>query len=140
MACFSFLLASAVISPVNANDGYIAGKNEEIYGTWINPDYDRINMSARIINKPDGTVESYSTLFLPVPICTGARTIINKWTDSVGNIWYKSIEKSIGCGAYYELHRISNSGKTWEHAYSSIDYPAEIDPDDVTANYRIYYR
>ncbi len=69
-------------------------------------------------------------------------TIIDKWTDSEGNIWYKLITeyggKTYGAKPFYELHKISNSGLTWEFVSSTEAYPIEIDPDHPL--YFTYYR
>jgi beta-lactamase regulating signal transducer with metallopeptidase domain len=142
--CFGLLIASLTINPIIAdNEAYVAKENEELYGTWINPDYDKFIFKARMINKPDGTYQAFLTLNSPLSVYSGIITIVDRWIDSKGDIWYKCTvdgARGDGCSCFYELHRISNSGSTWEFVFSSIDYPEKIDPDDVTLNYRIYYR
>ena len=124
-------------------DEYVPSENEEIYGTWVNPEYGKTEASfsqKRIIN-PDGTWEEYSSM-ADIGYLTWEYTIIDKWTDSEGNIWYKLNtwygNKAYGAIPYYDLHRISNSGLTWEFVSSTKDYPTEIDPDHPM--YFIYYR
>jgi hypothetical protein len=86
--------------------------------------------------------ECYATLSDPVADWTCSSEVIDMWTDDEGNTWYKCVFQSYGGGSstYYALDRVSNGGKTWERAFSNIEYPKLIDPDDVMAMYRIYYR
>jgi len=67
----------------------------------------------------------------------GEYTIKDKWTDSEGNIWYKETFVVYG-QKFYELDKISNSGKTLEFQYSTSKYPTKIDPEN--GRYRIYHR
>jgi beta-lactamase regulating signal transducer with metallopeptidase domain len=125
------LLPVVMVNPVTAeNKTYVAGENEELYGTWIK----------RAVVKPEGKIEYYATLSDPVTNCSETFTITDKWKDLKGNIWYTCITKSISNKPYYELYRISNSGKTWEAVFSGVDFPETLDPDDILANYRIFYR
>ena len=144
------LMAAALIVSC-ATKPYVAKEHEEIFGVWVNTSYSysmstygssRMSVYAqKIIINPDGTCEVYGSLSDNIPHFTYQYTTTDKWTDSDGNIWYKII------GKYkteyieqirYELDKISNSGRTWEHVGSADDYPTEIDPNDL--EYRIYYR
>ena len=40
----------------------------------------------------------------------------------------------------YVLAKISNSGKTLETVKYSVDYPTELDPDELRYHYEILYR
>jgi len=88
---------------------------------------------------PNGTWKRFLSRHDLAPGFTGSFTLIDKWTDSEGNIWYKmfwnlgNIEWEM-----YEIVRISNSGKTLEYVFSEIDFPIGITTDHP--NYRIYYR
>jgi len=128
---------------VFCEDVYVPTENEEIYGTWINPEYGTMEalFSQKRITNPDGTWEEYSGM-ADIAYRTLKYTIIDKWTDSEGNIWYKLITeyggKTYGAKPFYELHKISNAKLTWEFVSSAEAYPTKIDPDHPM--YFIYYR
>ena len=138
-----FAVLVLLISCATGKKAYVARENEEIYGTWVNTSYGTTKdffPQKRIIN-PDGTLEEYGGM-ADIAHFPGKYTIIDKWTDSEGNIWYKLITeyggKTYGAKPFYELHKISNSGLTWEFVSSTEAYPTEIDPDHPM--YFIYYR
>jgi len=118
---------------------YDPSEKEEIYGTWINPDYGGDWAVQKIIIDPNGTEKRFHSRHDLAAGYTCPFTLIDKWTDSEGNIWYKmfwtlgNIEWKM-----YEIIRISNSGKTLEYVFSEIDFPKEITADHP--DYRIYYR
>jgi len=70
--------------------------------------------------------------------------IVDKWTDSEENIWYKMhelagifIEKK---PEFYPLNKFTNSGKVWEYISLSASrkFPVELDKNNF--HYHIYYR
>ena len=63
---------------------------DDIYGTWVNPDYNEKGQYAKIINNPDGTYEWYSKDTDTEPAWTGQHTITDSWHDRKGNLWVKS--------------------------------------------------
>ena len=143
--CVSISLLFIVFMALNlfCEDAYVPTDNEEIYGIWINQEYGTTEASfsqKRIIN-PDGTWEEYSSM-IDIGFRTLNYTIIDKWTESEGNIWYKLRTeyggKEYGTKPFYELHKISNSGLTWEFVRSAETYPTQIDPNHPM--YFIYYR
>ena len=68
---------------------YTAKEDEELYGTWINPDYNEGKHSAKFIFKPDGTFEGYAKTDSTHYYYFGEYIIADKWADSEGNLWYK---------------------------------------------------
>jgi len=107
--------------------------------TWINPDY---TLEAKIVVYPDGTMSPYSLVDMPLdtPHYEYRYTIHEAWTDSDGNIWFKSTHK-FGVETWYQINKISESGNVWEYhlAYGDLsNLPDEINPD--APKYRIYYR
>jgi len=116
---------------------------DELVGTWANTNYGtcKIPFPQKVINNPDGTLELYAGM-ADIAHRKGKYNIIDKWTDSEGNVLYK-IRRAWGDGTYgekpdYELHKISNSGLTWEFVFSMDEYPTEINPNHPF--YMIYYR
>ena len=137
----SFILSAAFVvfsgNSFAEEKAYVAKDNEEFYGTWINVDYGtRAHPYQKIINFP-GRYEAYGSANSEIVVERGTFTITDKWTDSKGNIWYKLIWMSDGL-KYYELDKISNSGKTWEFVFRPSKYPQKIDSE--IASYHIYHR
>jgi len=123
----------------NKKPAYIS-KVYEIFGTWVNPDYNNTGFCAKYVFHPNEKLESYSATTDRVAD-HGAFVITNKWADSKGNIWYTIIQKFPfwGIGRIeYCFAKISNSGKTMEFTWNHGDYPTEIDPG--YSRYTIFYR
>ncbi len=125
---------------------YIAKENEELYGNWFNSEYNNSSHRARHIINADGTIQLYTTDNSTRVFGESKYIITDKWSDSVGNIWYKAIItervfKSVKTTEpMYVLAKISNSGKTLETVKSGIDYPTELNPDVLIYFYEILYR
>jgi len=126
------------MSPIGGNYA-IHYRHEELYGTWINPDYGGEWAVQKIIIDPDGTEKRFHSRHDLATGWTCPITLIDKWTDSEGNIWYRMFW-TLGNEEWkmYEIIRISNSGKTLEYVFSEIDFPKGISADHP--DYRIYYR
>jgi len=103
----------------------------------------------KIIQNPSGAWISYFRVDNTTPYCAGDRSVVEKWSDYEGNIWYKTMGTNLAGGlsgyrfgpfTYNELHRVSSSGKIWEYVSkpAHLGWPTEIDPKDP--EYRIYYR
>jgi hypothetical protein len=125
-------------SYVTAQDAYVVKEDEELFGTWINTDYDKMNKDAKIVIKPAGKAEYYNAS-TDSDAVQGEYVITDKWVDSEGNIWYKMRgEIPLYMIRYYSLYKISNSGKTLQCIFNNRDYPTEIAPEDT--RYSIFYR
>ena len=116
--------------------------NEEIAGTWVNSDYTGFSSNQqKYILYPWGYYEVYFKVNSDSPAYRGTYHLIDKWTDSVGNILYKSIVRPEGSVHYScEFGKISNDKTTWELVFSYVSMPIEDDLKLDNANYRIYYR
>ena len=125
-------------SYVMAQDAYVLKEDEEIFGTWINTDYDEIRKYSKVVIKPDGKSEYYNATTYS-DFDKGEFVISNKWVDSIGNIWYTvSEEIPLYMIHYKSLYKLSNFGRTLQTIFNTREYPTEIDPDDT--RYAIYYR
>jgi hypothetical protein len=63
---------------------------EECCGVWINGSYNmQEKRAAKIIYHPDMTWSAYDTSSSTQPTWRGTISIIEKWTDDHGDIWYK---------------------------------------------------
>jgi hypothetical protein len=125
---------------------YVAKEDEELFGTWINTDYDEVQIAAKIIFDPNGVVRAYPTVSITKEWMIGKFTISDKWIDAEGNIWYKWLRTEAkgmsmsDTSEHYYLGKISDSGRVLELNYSGYDYPTEVNPDSLKYAYSIYYR
>ena len=144
LAVLSLLLSFAA----TAQYKYVPKPNEEIYGTWIN--------QARLPQKEVITAEGwteYTRMTDSEPFLQGNWEIVSKWTDSEGNIWYKSLITitggSVGQNGLTrtELSKLSKSAEVWEHVWNwptreqglrQPAYPDMIDQNNY--QYGIFYR
>jgi hypothetical protein len=107
-----FILTILIIAGSCATDQmkYIS-KDYEIYGTWINSDYNDSGKRGKVVYYPNGEYELYFADTDATVTNRGEFVISNKWIDSKGNIYYTIISKVIGeLLNHYELFKISNSG------------------------------
>ncbi len=127
---------------------YIPKPDEEIYGTWVN--------EKKLPQKEIVTAEKweeYNRSSDSDPFYVGTWEITARWTDSQGNIWYRTLVTIIGGEGgvvgtkRVELSRISRSGAVWEHQWRWLGagqdreaprYPEEI--DSKAAEYGIFTR
>ena len=129
-----------------ASQQYVPKDDEELYGTWLNTDYSGVPHTyycQKIVYSFGGGFGAYS-FAKDVSTYPGKFTIVDKWTDSHGNIWYK-VSFSITNKAYAgdALIKISNNVTVLQtFHYSSIPprFLTKMDKDDPIGYYRIYYR
>jgi hypothetical protein len=132
-------LLIVVGSCATGKKAYVAKEDEELFGTWINPDYDASWIHAKIVVKPDGTWSEYKMSYDDKPLLKGEYTINDKWTDSDGYNFYKII-LTAHYMPYYILSKIDKTGNVYEDLWSTVEMPSEFDPDNKLYIYRIYYR
>ena len=95
-----------------------AGDVEEIYGTWINLEYEKSGRShAKLIYSSDGTWSMFLTELSEFPSATATFIIEDKWIDSNGNIWYKVSYKAYGYYPEYSLNKLIMMQKLWNKNY-----------------------
>jgi hypothetical protein len=122
----------------------VSSPNEELYGTWVNPDY--IGYGTKLqkwVYYHWGYYEGYGRINDTNPYARGTSMIVDKWTDSKGNIWVKEYERETWTlRPIFMLDRISNSGNVFEYVWSQEDFPKEADFESKNAmyNYCIYKR
>jgi hypothetical protein len=125
---------------------YVPRANEEIYGTWTNPD----SAQQKVVIGPSGWL-IYAYMDDTSEIWGGSGQIVQKWTDSQGVIWYKTfstVTSGYGGGRggkSQSLYRLSKGGTVLEAQEATVadldpkQFPARIDPNDRD-NYRMYFR
>jgi beta-lactamase regulating signal transducer with metallopeptidase domain len=110
-------------------------------GTWVNTKYlgTYAWFEQKVIICPDGKWECYHLITDTNPSRQGYYgTVTETWTDSEGVIWCKS--KMEAGATRYQLHKISDSGNTWEICDGPDTYPAEMDKTQPNYMYIIRYR
>ena len=115
-------------------------KDYEIYGTWVNPEYNETFAEAKLAFSPDGKLRGYGK-DISTDYEKAEFIITNKWVDSKGIVWYTYRFKMLyGSIWTYVLVKISDSGKALEFAEAGSDYPTEVNPDNAMYRYQILYR
>lgn len=144
------ILLSIIALGANAQDKYLPKEHEELCGTWTN------GQNGGDIFHPQKAViiydgyKLYSKISDSVPLEEGTFGIDSKWTDSDGNVWYKTFGTITGKVykgyRWQEIDKLSKSGTVWERALNPIgvgdfspgNYPTKIDLNEPF--YRILYR
>src|SRR5271157_2839974 len=127
-----------------ATGNYVPKANEELYQTWTNESMD----AQKTVNSP-GVFKDYAKITDTNTIQEGKEDIFSKWTDSDGNVWYKTygvITTGQFAGVHFQtLSKISKSGTVREfvvvvpvYHFDPLNYPPAPDPRDPS--YHIYYR
>ena len=118
-----------------------ASENTGMRGTWVNAKYSSSSIAPKLIIMEDGTTEAYSQLSATQRYWYGSYAVVDTWTDSEQNVWYKAKFTSIEGPRTlvdYELIRISEYGAVFECVLDYKDYPSELNPANLT--YRRYAR
>ena len=136
-------LLTLVICGGCAPGKYTPKANEEIYGTWTNPNYPQ----QKAVRSPDGTWQNFSYPTDTVPFASGTFQLVKKWKDADGNTWYHEnfrVLKGVYTFNAQQLDKIEKSGKVWEAMYIEVprfdseNYPKQLDPK--SESYSIFYR
>ncbi len=123
------------VSFAHSEESYVPKENEQIYGIWVNEEYNATKVYARWDWNSDGTWAGYPKT-TGEPNQEGPYSITEKWTDAEGNVWYKVKWKNKWIGnTGFGLLKISDSGATIEASYLYTDYPAKIDPNKPFSEY-----
>ena len=135
---------------VCAQENVVPKSDEVLYGTWANEKNGADVCHGQKVVVTANAMEVYCKVYDPESSMEVSWEISSKWTDSEGNIWYKTFGTStvgIFKGAKWQtLDKISKSGEVWERAanllemgnFNSAFYPRTIDPKG--SYYRILYR
>jgi hypothetical protein len=103
---------------------YVAKQNEQLFGTWTNEqNVGSVYDPQKVVIAIDG-YKLYSKISDSVPSEENTWQIDSKWTDSEGNIWYKTFG-TVTMGTYkgarwQELEKLSKSGTVWERALNAL--------------------
>ena len=141
-AVLAFLIF--VHGEVLAQEKYIPGVHEELYGTWTNEKM----FPPKWVMRSDGIYEQCNSIAKTVPFERGEFEIWKKWTDSEGNIWYDAactVVSGVHPGFMFQATwKISESGNVAEWVRRHVSrfdqsyFVSTIDSKDLS--YRFYRR
>jgi hypothetical protein len=133
------LLALTLTFVVLTLTGGVLAGSEELCGTWINMDYAKEgNRSTKVIFNSNGKFEEFRNVDSKFPHIEGTYKITEKWTDSEGNIFYKSQAVNNWDRETKSLHKLSQSGKILEFVWAYDEYPTDVTPRPLY--YHKYFR
>jgi beta-lactamase regulating signal transducer with metallopeptidase domain len=129
-------------SPVSRRNFYVPGPREELYGTWLNQDYSGIvgGNCQKVVFDDWGYAYDYRSVADPDSLNRWTSTIVDKWEDSAGDVWYREFEQCPGFYSLLQLVRISGGGKTLEWVFDYHDFPEQTDMNSLNITYRVYHR
>lgn len=117
---------------------------ETVSGIWVNTEYSGriVHFQKIVIDPVDLMIQWCYKSEAARPDYKHPYTIMEKWTDSEGDTWYKIewLDRGNKRSKYLELSRISQSGMTLElvNQREHLGWPTKLDTDHP--NYRVYYR
>ena len=88
---------STNFSKASDKKAYVATENEELYGTWVNEDYNSSPRSAIHEYKANGTWVVYRKTTDEISYKDGTYTITDKWTESNGDVCYNLLSAHKEC-------------------------------------------
>jgi len=91
LAILVLIIAVSVIfgGCATGRKAYIEQEDEELYGTWVNPEYNdtAAGQPGKMVIK-NGTYEIFGLTNISRWLIRGEYSITDKWKDSEGNVWY----------------------------------------------------
>lgn len=124
---------------------YLPVSMEEIEGTWLSQNDPWKKTEQKLVFYWWGYFETYRFAEDTKPFTRGTSTIVDKWIDDEGAVWYKEFcridwnPRTI----FFRLIKLSDDLRKWESVQSTIDFPAleDLSADDrQNRGYRVFYR
>jgi hypothetical protein len=151
MFFFPVILAAVTIAAMGvASDAGNAGffrpdLKEALYGKWTNTAYwgNNPDHAQKVIFYHWGYCETFNKVDDTVPSAKATFTLVDKWTDAEGNIWYREFRREMGARAariFFCLDKVSGNETVMESVYEFGDFPLEEDMDPRNPRYRILIR
>jgi hypothetical protein len=139
--CSLILLAAVLLaSCATSHPRGLARVEDPLYGTWVNEEI----VGSKVVYNPDGKGLVYNR-GATEPFEEHRFSIEEKWTDEIGNTYYKVLAKRSSypyneskASKWYILHRINAAGDTLESVSSPSEYPTEV--SKLGGKYFIRYR
>ena len=124
---------------------YVPSSKEEIFGTWVNKEYSgtREVHPQKLVFRFWGYEEEYNNIADNNSSYQDTFFLVDKWTDSEGNIWYKVYAQNGQMkSGLFGLVKISKGGTVFEsiNTLYPMMWPTVADMNQDNPQYRIYYR
>jgi hypothetical protein len=120
---------------------YKPSSDEELFGTWTNTEYSGDQgWPQKIVYHSWGYVELFMRIENKNPVWPATSTIVDKWTDEGGNIWYRDYYRDQFGGVLYQVYKISNNGTILELIMRKREFPDEAEMNPNGPGYWIFYR
>ncbi|MGQ9616770.1 MAG: hypothetical protein ACUVWJ_10285 [Spirochaetota bacterium] len=124
---------------------YLPVKAEELEGTWIAKSDPFTKTEQKFVYYWWGYFEIYRFADDKKPWGRGTSTIVDKWIDNEGAIWYKEFCRMDWSSRtiIFRLIKLSDNARKWESVQSTIDLPTQQDltaKDHGGKEYRVFYR
>lgn len=124
---------------------YLPAKMEELEGTWKAQNDPSAKTEQKLVYYWWGYFETFRFADDKAPLVRGTSTIVEKWVDAEGAVWYKEFCRVDWSSrtVFFRLIKLSDDARKWESVQSTIDFPT---PGDLSANdrrekgYRVFTR
>jgi hypothetical protein len=118
---------------------------EALYGKWTNTAYwgNNPHYAQKVILYHWGYCETFNKADDRVPSARATFTLVDKWTGTGGDIWYREFRRETGGRAariIFCLDRVSGDGTVMESVYEFGEFPLEEDMDPRNPRYRVFFR
>jgi len=108
----------------------IYAEPDEICCTWVNMNYKSGGPPQKLIYHQDGTYHGYAKQDSKDAILSRTYSIIKKWKDSSGIIWYQIRWDGKLKESGYDLVKLSDNGSTLEYVTKKDECPKNINAQD----------
>jgi hypothetical protein len=124
---------------------YLPAKVEELEGTWKAQNDPWAKTEQKLVYYWWGYFETFRFADDKKPFMRGTSTIVDKWKDEAGAVWYKEFCRVDWSSrtVFFRLIKLSDGARKWESVQSTIDFPS---PEDLAADdrgekgYRVFFR
>lgn len=110
---------------------YVPAKVEELEGTWVTRNPPGVRTEEKLLYHWWGYFETFRFADDKIPFARGTSTIVEKWIDDEGAVWYRELCRFDGSRTvFFRLVKLSDGARKWESVQSTIDFPS---PQDLSA-------
>ena len=124
---------------------YVPNPKEELYGTWVNKEYSGTLLAyyQKWVFRFWGYAKQYNNVADKLSVFQNTFFLVDKWSDSEGNIWYKIyIQEGSWKYGWFAVVKFSKGGTVFEYTDAAypLMWPSEADLEPDNPKYRIYHR
>jgi hypothetical protein len=124
---------------------YLPAKVEELEGTWVTRSQPGAKAEEKLVYHWWGYFETFRFADDKIPFARGTSTIVDKWVDDEGSIWYRELCRFdwVSRTVFFRLIKLGDDARMWESVQSTIDFPSPKDlaaADRLQKGYRTFHR